>query len=79
MSLRLGGVGQCYLHGFRYASKKAYCALIYFAYRTTDGETHVRLLASKTRVAPLKELSVPRLEFNVGKDSWATYAQGEEC
>lgn len=56
-------VTECYLHGFGDASKKAYCAMVYLVYRTEDGRTHVRLVASKTRVAPLKELSIPRLEL----------------
>ena len=54
---------ECYLHGFGDASKKAYCAMVYFVYRTDDGQTHARLITSKTRVAPLKELSIPRLEL----------------
>ena len=37
--------------------------MVYFVYRTKDGKAHVRLVASKTRVAPLKELSIPRLEL----------------
>ena len=56
-------VTECFLHGFGDASKKAYCAMVYFVYRTDDGQAHVRLVASKTRVAPLKELSVARLEL----------------
>ena len=47
---------QCYLHGFGDASSKAYCAVVYFVYRTWDG-VHVRLLTSRSRVAPLKELA----------------------
>ena len=54
---------ECFLHGFGDASKKAYCAMVYFVYRTDDGQAHVRLVASKTRVAPLIELSVARLEL----------------
>ena len=37
--------------------------MVYFVYRTDDGQTHARLITSKTRVAPLKELSIPRLEL----------------
>ena len=47
---------ECYLHGFGDASSKAYCAVVYFVYRTWDG-VHVRLLTSRSRVAPLKELA----------------------
>ena len=50
----------CYLHGFGDASDKAYCAVVYFVYRTRDG-VHVRLLPSRLRVGPLKALKIPRL------------------
>ena len=54
---------ECYLQGFGDATKKAYCAMVYFVYCTNDGQTHARLVASKTRVVPLKDLSIPRLEL----------------
>jgi hypothetical protein len=57
----VGNISECYLHGFGDASKNAYCAVVYLVYRTEGGET--RSIASKTRVAPLKELSIPRLEL----------------
>lgn len=53
---------ECSLHGFADASKKAYCAVIYFVYRTKTS-SYSKMLTSKTRVAPLKELSIPRLEL----------------
>lgn len=43
-------------------SNRAYCAVVYFVYRTRDG-MHARLLASRSRVAPLKALTIPRLEL----------------
>ena len=58
-----GDVTECYLQRFRDASKKGCCAMVYFVYRTKDGKAYVRLVASKTRVAPLRELSIPRLEL----------------
>ena len=39
----------CSLHGFADASKKAYCAVIYFVYQTSTG-TYSKMLTSKTRV-----------------------------
>ena len=52
-----------YLHGFGDASKAAYCAVVYLVYKTQDGTRRVRMLASKSTVAPLKSLTIPRLEL----------------
>ncbi|XP_065060575.1 uncharacterized protein LOC135687848 [Rhopilema esculentum] len=59
-------INKCYLHGFADASKKAYCAMIYLVYETDTG-MHSGLICAKTRVAPLKELSIPRLELMSGR------------
>ena len=55
-------VEECSLHGFADASKKAYCGMVYLVYRTQVGR-YAQMLTSKTRVAPLKELSIPRLQL----------------
>ena len=57
-----GEIFNCQIHGFGDASSKAYCAVIYLVYQTNKG-VESRLLCSKTRVAPLKELTIPRLEL----------------
>lgn len=50
------------LHGFCYASAKAYGAVVYLRVVTTSGIL-IRVLASKTRVAPLSNQTILRLEL----------------
>ncbi|XP_043285716.1 uncharacterized protein [Venturia canescens] len=52
------------LHGFSDASQLAMAAVVYLRSSSPDGSTSVRLISSKTRVAPLKRLSIPRLELS---------------
>ena len=51
------------LHGFSDASEDAYSGVVYLRMEDTDGNVHVTLIMSKTQVAPIKRLSIPRLEF----------------
>ena len=51
------------LHTFTDASEKAYAAAVYSRHESLDGRVTVRLVASKTRLSPLKAVSIPRLEL----------------
>lgn len=51
------------LHGFCDSSQSAFGACIYLRSVNKQGESQVRLLCAKTKVAPLKTLSIPRLEL----------------
>ena len=51
------------LHTFSDASEKAYPAAVYSRQEYEDGAITTRLVASKTRLAPVKAVSIPSLEL----------------
>ena len=55
------------LHHFADASQKAYGTASYVRTVGADGKIHCALLMSKARLAPLKSVSIPRLELTAAK------------
>ena len=51
------------LHGFSDASSHAYAAVVYLRSTYGSGHVQVRMVASKSRVAPSKPQTIPRLEL----------------
>ena len=51
------------IHTFSDASEKAYSANVYARHEYEDGGVSVRLVATNTRLAPLKTITIPRLEL----------------
>lgn len=60
--IRYQSTNHIQLHGFCDASSLGYGAVIYSRVQTEDGYA-TDILMSKTRVAPIKTISVPRLEL----------------
>ena len=51
------------LHGFSDASEEAYAGVVYLRMVDSIGQVHTSLVFSKTKVSPIKRLSIPRLEL----------------
>lgn len=51
------------LHGFSDASKLAYSAVVYMRLEDGDGHICTSIITSKTRVVPIKCVTIPRLEL----------------
>lgn len=53
----------CQILGFCDASTLGYAAVVYLRSKNADGETKVSLVIAKSKVAPLKTVTIPRLEL----------------
>ena len=51
------------LHGFSDASEDAYAGAVYIRVLDQNGTVHTSLVIAKTKVAPIKRLTIPRLEL----------------
>jgi len=60
-----GEVKQFWIVAFFDGSDVAYARVVYCMWQMADGSVATKLLCSKSRVAPLRKLSTPRLELNV--------------
>ena len=51
------------IHGYADASESAFGAVLYSRITDSEGRIHVHLIASKTKLSPIKQISIPRLEL----------------
>ena len=51
------------LHGFSDGSERAFAAVVYLRTKYENGHIDVNIVASKSRVAPIKEQTIPHLEL----------------
>lgn len=63
-ALNLASSTSVQLHGFSDASEVGYAAVVYLRCQQPNDDVIIRQIMAKTRVAPLKRVTLPRLELN---------------
>lgn len=58
-----GQIGHAQLHHFSDASESGYGTVSYLRLENNEKEVHVAFMIGKARVAPLKQVTIPRLEL----------------
>lgn len=61
--LRMGPVDENELHVFADASEQAMGAVAYFRVQSADGTTTTNLITARSKIAPVKRITIPRLEL----------------
>ncbi|GFX83801.1 integrase catalytic domain-containing protein [Trichonephila clavipes] len=72
-------ISKCEIHCFSDASKPAYGTILYLRFVTCNNEIETSFICSKSRVAPLKSLTLPRLELTAALLSARLAKQVSSC
>ncbi|GFT32713.1 integrase catalytic domain-containing protein [Trichonephila clavipes] len=72
-------ISKCEIHCFSNASKSAYGTILYLRFVTCNNEIETSFICSKSRVAPLKSLTLPRLELTAALLSARLAKQWGHC
>ncbi|GFU21095.1 integrase catalytic domain-containing protein [Trichonephila clavipes] len=72
-------ISKCEIHCFSDASKSTYGTILYLRFVTCNNEIETSLICSKSRVAPLKSLTLPRLELTAALLSARLAKQVSSC
>ncbi|GFW43001.1 integrase catalytic domain-containing protein [Trichonephila clavipes] len=72
-------ISKCEIHCFSDASKSAYGTILYLRFVTCNNEIETSFICSKGRVAPLKSLTLPRLELTAALLSARLAKQVSSC
>ncbi|XP_063914797.1 uncharacterized protein LOC135131147 [Zophobas morio] len=54
----------CEIHGFADSSEKGYAAVVYLVFTFASLEPRTQFVCAKSKVAPLKKITIPRLELS---------------